>query len=562
VDAFFDRPEHNRRAARARIIHPDTGKDQSWTSASNFAAALDNPHGLIKYMQRQLLQGLTMRSDLTDMLSTLSNPDTGKLDEIIEAAHGAASTSAKANNGTAVHGALDLWETGKPVPARFTDHVRHYAAELQRQGLTPVARELTVLNVALDAVGDFDKIFQECNGDYVIGDVKTGRLDVAALKFAVQCEVYSGSSHLVHPDQTTEPLPWELNRTYAVLIHVDPDTGACSTYRVDLRIGRWGANLSEEIRSIHKTKPLLPYVPPMAELDVVRTINAPARPAERLIETTPVAASIPVPREVVDGPAANPWPADVHGNAEAHRRAESPWPAQSEQQPVQVAGPPHLSVVPPAPEVDAQPSEIRPVDPSPAARASVLDLDALMKLTKAELQGLAKERGCTDLAHHRKWLAEWIVAHPLGSSVQAPAQASPVAPEPQVSSPGPAVNPDVINAGQVLEAIGRATSAVQVAEVRNRVVHIGGDQAWTDEMAAAAGAQVGRFMEHEKAGAVLQQISAAPDSQHLAAIWSEVTIGGSVPANWTTEFDAAGKARMAHLQSAAPPPPSNPFAGQ
>jgi hypothetical protein len=574
VDSFFERPDQNRRAARARIVHPSTGREQSWTSASNFAANLDNPHGLIKYMQRKLLLGLTKRPDLIAMLDSLSNPDTGKLDEIMEAAHGAAETSAKANTGTAIHGALDLWETNQPVPPRFAAHVEHYARELARQGLTPVARELTVLNVDLNAVGQFDKVFQEANGEYVIGDVKTGRLDRAAHHFAVQCEVYSGASHLVNDDQTTEPIWWNLNRTYAVLVHVDPDTGAASTYRVDLLIGRYGANLAEQIRAFHRTTPLLPYIPPVTlggsgvpspTLPAVHT----ERPAERLIETTPVAAAIPVPREAVDGPpaAANPWPVDVQGNAESHRRmAESQrtgqWPATTEQQPVQVAGPPALSLVPPVVE---QPEEVAPVDPSPVARASVLDFDALMRLSKAELQGLAKARGCSDLAHHRKWLAEWIIANPLGPVGAAPAQASPAAApthdNPQVSSPGPFVEPDRVDVGRVLADVAAAGSAADLGRIHAQVISAGGDQAWTDAMSNAAAERLA-VLDDNAAGTVLGQIAMASDSQRLAEVWSEVTVGGSAPAKWTAEFDAAGKARLAYLQSAAPPPPSNPFSGQ
>jgi hypothetical protein len=554
MDSFFDRPEHNRRASRARIVHPETGKDQSWTSASNFAANLENPHGLIKYMQRQLLLGLTRRGDLTAMLDSLSNPDTGKLDEIIEAAHGAAETTAKANVGTAVHGALDLWETGQPVPERFAAHARHYAQELGRQGLTPVARELTVLNVDLNAVGDFDKVFQEANGDYVIGDVKTGRLDRAAHHFAVQCEVYSGASHLVNiSTMTTEPLPWNLNRNYAVLIHVDPETGAASTYRVDLLIGRYGANLAEQIRAFHRTTPLLPYVPPVVlGGSGVPTPTLPAvhteRPAERLIETGPTM------HPEVSG-AGVPWPADVHGNADAHRRLQESqrtgqWPATAEQQPVQVSGPPALALVPPVVE-----------QPAPGFDNAIQKaVDELLKLTKAELQQRAKALGCTDLAHHRKWLAEWIIEHSA-----APAQASPATPasvpEQPVSSPGPATDPDVVNVAAVLDAIEHAPTAAALGHTRNKVVHVGGDQAWTDEMTEAARVRIEQLDAADTAE-VFARINAAPDSHALAAIWSNITVGGSAPSKWTTEFDTAGKARMAWLQSAAPPPPSNPFAGQ
>jgi hypothetical protein len=137
---------------------------------------------------------------------------------------------------------------------------------LSRHGLTVVLCERLVVHPELGAAGRFDRLYQEAGESFVIGDVKTsGHLEMGAHEFAVQLAVYQGASHMRRKDTDGwhEMRGSNIRDDYAIVVHVDRETGAVSLYRVDLLIGRHGANLAEQIRGWRKSGPvLLPYVPP------------------------------------------------------------------------------------------------------------------------------------------------------------------------------------------------------------------------------------------------------------------------------------------------------------
>ena len=267
-DGFFGSGSSDQDASRPKAVNPTTGREQTWQRASNYASPLDNPHGLIKWKLRELVKGLSLRPDLARMLLTGAViEDNSKADQIIEAAHAMVALDAKANNGTAVHTALSRSFLGHETPAEYMPHVSAFAAELKRNGLTPVATEIRLLCVQLGVIGHTDWIVKTSDGRYLVLDVKTGRI-TDARKFSVQCKAYAAAEYIDDGKGGWIPIPFAIDQTESVLAHVDPDTGATSLYRVDLRLGFYGAVLAENVRNWAKIEVLSPYVPVPSQIPV------------------------------------------------------------------------------------------------------------------------------------------------------------------------------------------------------------------------------------------------------------------------------------------------------
>lgn len=586
-------------ASRPRAVNPKTGQVQDWQRASNYAAPLDNPHGLIKWKMRELIKGISLRPDLARMLLTgAAIEDNAKADEIIATAHAAVAIDAKANEGTAVHAALSRSFLGQQVQPEYSQHVQAFAAELQRNGLTPVATELTLLNTTLDGLGHVDWVVRTADGRHLVLDVKTGKLGDAKRKFAVQCKVYAGADYALRlsPANSPEPIPFTIDQTEAILAHVDPHTGATALYRVDLVLGFYGATLAERVRDWHKIEVLSPYTPvhpsiPVTGAQVVGTpVVSEPRPAsvQQAIGSQAelaAAAHVVAPDGTLikdrngvdfvcrfDGKAASAHPITTPGAFQC----STPEPKND------VTG--HTCTYvgdPSCPECAKQVAAL-PVtnQPGPIAHGQALNAtieDELTELlqaknTKPVLQQVAKGLGLSDLAHDRKWLALWIIATRRGADNPsatlfakskgtkgfggaASFSATPVDTEPSAEQ----------DVSFLFKSIAGASSEGALVALMNNVISRKGDQAWTDELAEAARL---RSMELRAVSPVnphahvLAAIAAATEPQHIALMWSETTLGGSAPENWTPEFKKAADDRLAVIHQNQGAPPANPYGPQ
>jgi DNA adenine methylase len=559
---FFAKPDYPaREPKRPKIVDPGDGAMKDWQRASNFAALLDSPFGLITHQLRELVKGLARRPDLTAMIRArvpLEDDAKGKIDEIIAGAHAAAAIDAKANNGTAIHAALVQSRFGSPheVPEEFHPHARGFARCLRENGLTCIAAEQSVLSLKWKSPGTRDYLFQELDGSFVVGDVKTGRLDTAKRKFAVQCEVYAEAEYLVHPDGTTEPMPWEIRRDYAVLIHVDPETGECSAYKLDLHIGRVGAALAEQVRRWHTIDPLLPYVPPVAGelLEITPQAVAETESAEsaRLMDESNRAQAF-----------------GHYGPTDEDRATES-------------------STQIPGVAVDLQPVDFDAPDAAPAFEAADVlpkpekpyDVDArfaeLMKsYDKAQLQGILKrQHNWSDSNHNRRWLARAIVVLEQGWTdakavvKYASAKDDTITPTPAELQEAREEEQTIDRRTVALEAIAGADSVAALASLNKHWVERYGDAAWTDELTAAAKARTaeldaatgdGPSEALQREQVAFRKIAEATAPDQLASLWEFVTAGGSLPEAWTPKLDVEAKAQLEKIRASAPPPPANPF---
>lgn len=561
---FAAGPAPEREPSRPKIVDPRTGIERSWQRASNFAAPLESPFGLIKHKTRQLVRGLNRRIDLARMLLTGAVVDE-KVDEVIETALSAAEDEAAANNGTAVHAALGLCDLGREVPQEYVHHAQAYVAELRRYGLRPVAVEQRILNTHLGATGTFDRVYVTDSGRYVVGDIKTGSLNYPH-KFAVQCVVYADADYIIGPDGKAEPVPWPIDTNTAVLVHVDPETGATSIYSVPLQVARFGAALAEQVRSFQRMDALLPFAgfPAAALADELR------REAVRSI-----AQAADAPAELVTPPPGVPKAEQVQAAA-AQVISDV---TESAQQSTIVAGvdlAKHAeAAATPAGQPAEVPGNVLSVDEREAALRLKLDLDQPVtdvrrmlellkpKNDKAKLQRMLSDLGGTDLAHNRKWLAEKIIAVQnanAGAHAARPSAAAEVAQTIEQGVPANEATPFT------LKQIADAQSVDDIKRLRDNIIQRSGQAAWTDAMDQVAVKRIGELDPRFAAAPApetspLSRIADAQSTQDLARAWNEVTANGSNTAAWTPAYDSAARQRAAEI-AAAQQPEVNPWGQQ
>lgn len=252
---------------RYKLPGPD-GEDVSWTRATTFAATLAESYALQIWKQRQVVWGLARRPDLITVASTIAGPEDKKaLGEIVDEAHIAAGTDAKANRGTAIHRACQAAERGawELVPAELRPHVQSYAAALKRGGLTmlPEYVERTVIVERYQVAGTFDNLVRCPDGKIRVLDKKTGSLDYAAIEFAVQLALYAHADAMFDYDSGRyERLP-KIETDYAIIAHIDPENGDTELQRVNIEWGWVWARTAAEVMDIRRTKHVItPYVAP------------------------------------------------------------------------------------------------------------------------------------------------------------------------------------------------------------------------------------------------------------------------------------------------------------
>lgn len=575
-DDFFNaapRPREEVVNGRYRLPDPETGQERGWTRATNVAAVVADPHGLTNWKLKQVIKGLSRRSDLVALVRTLDEDNDKDVWDVVRQALDSAAVEFTANLGTAIHNALGASDRGLHYPEEYERYVAAYRAELARHRLTPIPElvECTVVNKQMGAAGKVDNYYRECDGSIVVGDKKsTGHLDLASPEIAVQLATYASAEYLRTPDGYVDLRPQHVRRDYAVVVHVDRETGAPAIYKVDLERGQLAANRAIQDMAYRRAKGLLlPYVaPPMpdgapfgydpvasGELADEQAYRTSARAAaaemhealtQALVELADPGNEHSVNSTTVslgEALAADPFGQVIAEDVAAANRAAHQTLATG---------------TPPAHE---------PQVPEP------LGVAELMKLPKAELQRLLRSLDPrATVAHQRKVLAEKIDRLQRGET-QPGALAVKMTGDPaEISGPINGVDPTDPHSpafhAAYLDKIRRATSVADLARLNREVVRIGGDQAWDDEMTEVARARTAELDAAVRADEatngqieldLLGRIAAAQTSQALGEIWEAETVGGSAPERWFAAADQAARERLAAIQAATPPVPTNPF---
>lgn len=295
---------------------PDAdGVERGWTRVTTFAETLCHKGGLHVWRERQVALGLGRRPDLLALASTITGPeDKQALREIVEGAHAAAETEAGANTGTALHNARrNKLLFGTPPPDRFAADLAAYERTLAEHGLTPVPGmvERVVIVPEYHLAGRFDEIVSCPDGKLRMSDTKSGKLEeYHFLQFAIQVACYAHASAIWDEQQKRYvPMP-PIERDYAYLVHIRPDSGQAEVYRVNIQQGWAFARLCAEVRDAREVKHLITPAPlpatwadqqhthaastpaAMSAQAYVRHVPAPP-PIEQLIDHTQPAHAFP-----------------------------------------------------------------------------------------------------------------------------------------------------------------------------------------------------------------------------------------------------------------------------
>lgn len=554
---------------RYKFVDP-FGNTVSAMTASNYGFPLADQYGLNKWKMRELVKGIAQRQDLIALLSVLDKDSKGKIDEIIDTALQVAGFTAEANKGTAIHEALRLADMGLPYAPMFEPFVSSYRAELQRFGLTVGLIESTVYSPGLNARGDLDRTFIEADGSHVLGDVKsTGHLEDQAHEISVQMAVYQSATHYRDAQGAWHAIPrgkHPLRDDYAIIVHVDREHATVTLYRLDLWIGKRGANLAEQVRQWRKTGPvLLPYAPPGTPVSEANWLNQANQSMGQPIEETLLAnagtpnQTIPMPAVAAQIPVSadqvSQWSPAISGAPPAPEPDGPPTigdmvQAEIDSIPAGSTAPPFEPPKPPG-RIDASAEATGlPVGCGKPATLKVTDLVST-RMTKAQVQQYAREHGLTDLAHTKKVLADEL--RKRGCVV--PEGIVPDALQPEVH---PTRTPQFEQ--MTLAKIGNVTTVGELNIIHQDVVRQGGEQAWIPAYTKASKVKVAELDAGGVQDPIYGRIAQCQGAEDIGKLWEELTVGGKVPGNWTPAVDAAAKDHLEKINKKAPPVTGNPFA--
>lgn len=239
-------PEIDRdRWGRPLVAPPGGGKRVAYTRCTTFIDCIEDKFGLQKWMQRMVAVGLSQRPDLQLAVSAHAD-DKRELDRICDAAREAATASAAATTGTALHALTELVDRGQDLP------VLPDAAKADLDAYRDATAELTAVNIeqfcVLDALkigGTPDRVVKY-GGKRYIADIKTGSIEYGILKIAAQLAVYARSHTYDIKTGVRGEHGAELDK--GVIIHLPAGQGRCELVWVDLLAGWEAVKVARRVR--------------------------------------------------------------------------------------------------------------------------------------------------------------------------------------------------------------------------------------------------------------------------------------------------------------------------
>lgn len=273
VDAELPRD----RWGRPLITPPEGGEPVAYQRVTTFVGPLEDTYHLGLWQLRMAVLGMSRRKDLILAASAIDDPtdkyQKRKLNDIAKAAKDAAAGDAAANTGTAIHSLTERIDMGQPlgdyVPEEYLADLKAYADIMQ--GFEILGIEGFCVRDDLRVGGTYDRILgftaeyldryeadhgnrlsyphlagadgqrkpggEVLPGDAVIGDVKTGHVDLGAGKIAMQLGVYANSENYDHTLGARTPLPGNPSKDWGVVIHLPAGTGSARLLWFDIRAG-------------------------------------------------------------------------------------------------------------------------------------------------------------------------------------------------------------------------------------------------------------------------------------------------------------------------------------
>jgi hypothetical protein len=566
------------------LLPGEDGDNVGWTRATTFAATLAEAHGLRIYEQRQVVLGMGRRPDLVTLASTIAGPEDKKaLGAIVDSAHEAAGTQAKANRGTAIHAAIqrveqapDFFAAIEQVPEELRRDVRSYfdAVDQAQLRILPNLVERVVIVPQYRVAGTPDNYMLCPDGKIRVLDKKTGNLDYASIEFAVQLALYANAKALRnYGTNSYEPLP-EVATDYAIIAHVVPGTGRTELMRVNIAWGWAWARTCAEVMDIRKTKNVItPYTGESAFTQLatpeIQQINR-----ESAAQIQAAVAPRAHDREWLEGAARDFGVAGVvaacaavvqaDGNDTsalfyAEEENEDPSPgapavtAPAPQDPAPAASPDVAPVVaasapttPAAGVAGAEPPLVID-DPEAAAQALVDGAKGKAKLQQAARDFAAEIRSKTGVGYefklnqHQIKLARDMVAAAVTHGVELPAFAP--------SSRSRADTPETEDEKRLTVQLDQIRRMPTVEGLTQYQAQLG--ERWTDDHQQAARVRVEEIhaqTDQKQTGLTVEQIiDGATSMQTLTIAWRKATNNNTNPEAWTPELQKRADAKSLEL---------------
>lgn len=270
------------RWGRYLVVPPEGGKPVGYTRATTIAKTLDDTSSLMSWGERMTAIGLARRPDILAQISDAEN-DKKQLNRLCEQAKEAGGATIRRDLGTALHSILERsWTDPDYVPpAAHVDDVTAVHASIETAGYRIVEgmNERIVVNDEHCIAGTFDLMLEHHTGRRLIADIKTGStVAYSGLSFATQLTIYANADSLytqgAAPDGSEDrrdPLP-ELDRSHAIIIHVEPGSGKCTLHRLSL--DPTILDLAMSVRHIRKRRDLITELEPDSQPEPELTFTA------------------------------------------------------------------------------------------------------------------------------------------------------------------------------------------------------------------------------------------------------------------------------------------------
>jgi hypothetical protein len=233
---------------------------KAYQRVTTLAGLMEARHNLERWGKRGVGRGLTLRPDILAAIAACPDGDKARLDGLCEQALEAASASAGANLGTALHemtARVDRGEDFRPIPPWDVD-IKAYQQLLERARLTicPEWVEQTCVVPELGVAGTFDRIVEK-NDRLYIADLKTGKsLDYGWCAIAIQLACYAHADHIWDWEHGARNVMPEVDRRRGLVVHLPAGTGQASLHVVDLTAGWEAAKYAVWVREWRARKDL------------------------------------------------------------------------------------------------------------------------------------------------------------------------------------------------------------------------------------------------------------------------------------------------------------------
>lgn len=278
------------------------GKPKGLTRATTFNKAATDQNALADWAKRNVLIGASKRPDVVAKAHGLTHEDNrDQLMKLVAELETTAGAKVSADVGTLIHELTERWDAGvvRPgdIPAQYGDLIYLYDKTLKAAGLWPVPgliERTTYIPEFGGVVGTLDRVYyHEPSGQYVIGDVKTGKtLKYGMDEIETQEWIYAHGVNLngVYDWNTDTwdamwegaaiPPEWQpmtsVSEDWGVVVHMPvqgEDAGKVVLVRADLQRGKQHAQVCHDVRVQRANKP-------KPEAWTGEELKAPEMPAE------------------------------------------------------------------------------------------------------------------------------------------------------------------------------------------------------------------------------------------------------------------------------------------